>query len=262
MKIRVLGCHGSDSLLEPGAGAPACRACGFLVDETILVDAGTIGAALTFSEQKRIRYILISHLHFDHIQGLPTLADSLFDDPARPVVLVSIPEVLKGLHTHIFNGHVYPDFTQLPNRERPVFQFLPVEPCRPVEIGKFRVTAVPVNHQVPTVGFLIDDGVSGMLYSGDTYETAELWRLAREMPTLKAAFIEASFPNAMGEVAKISQHLTPTLFAEEFRKIGRPDLAVYPYHLKPRFRDTLRRELQDLGISKLEMLEEGLEVVL
>jgi cAMP phosphodiesterase len=99
-----------------------------------------------------------------------------------------------------------------------------------------------------------------VLYSGDTYETEEIWRVAAQEPTLKAAFIETSFPNKMADLAKVSKHLTPALFAQEFKKLGRPDLPVYIYHLKPRFRQEVIRELKRLKVRKLTVLEEGQEV--
>ncbi|HKW87031.1 MAG TPA: 3',5'-cyclic-nucleotide phosphodiesterase [Nitrospiraceae bacterium] len=260
MKIRVLGCHGSDQLVDGDLGPHQCRTCGFLINETVLVDAGTVGPTLRLAEQKRIRHVLLSHLHFDHIQGLPTLADNLVDEIVESVRLTSIPEVLKGLQGHVFNGEVYPDFFQLPDPKCPIFV------CRPLEIGKeqdvsgLRVTAIPVNHQVPTVGFFIREGHATILYSGDTYETEEIWKVAAHMPSLKAALIETSFPNTMAELARVSKHLTPSLFAREFRKIGRPDLPVYVYHLKPRFREQIRRELAQLKIPNLRVLEEGQEI--
>ncbi|MER3422296.1 MAG: MBL fold metallo-hydrolase, partial [Nitrospiraceae bacterium] len=225
-------------------------------------DAGTIGTALTLAEQKRIRHVLLTHLHFDHIQGLPTLADNLVDDIAAPVVITSIPEVLNGLQTHVFNDTVYPNFLKLPTPEHPVFT------CRSLEVGKenevcgLRVTAVRVNHLVPTVGFLIRQGMSSFLYSGDTYMTQEIWKVAATEPTLKAAFIETSFPDEMEDVALASKHLTPAIFGREFQKIGRPDLPVYVYHLKPRLRQTIQHQLARLRIKNLTVLEEGQEIVI
>lgn len=260
MKIRVLGCHGSDQLVDGGLGPHQCRTCGFLINETVLVDAGTVGPTLRLAEQKRIRHVLLSHLHFDHIQGLPTLADNLVDEVVEPVVLTSIPEVLKGLQSHIFNGEVYPDFLQLPEPQHPIFVFRPLDVGKEQEVSGLRVTAIPVNHQVPTVGFFIQEGHSTLLYSGDTAETEEIWQVAARTTTLKAALIETSFPDAMAELARVSKHLTPALFAREFRKIGRPDLPVYVYHLKPRFREQIRRELAQLKIPNLTVLEEGQEI--
>ncbi len=260
MRIRILGCHGSDHLIKDKTRGHECRSCAFLINETLLLDAGTVGGVLSLAEQRRLRHVLVSHLHFDHIKGLPTLADSLFDDDGRPLVIVSLAEVLKGLHTHIFNNEVYPDFMQMPTPEHPVFRLQAVEPGMTVSCGDLRVTAIPVNHQVPTLGFIIEDGQTAVVCSGDTYATDELWKAAGRLRTIKAAFIEASFPNAMAEVARVTKHLTPSLFHREYEKMGRPDVKAYAYHLKPRYRDTLKRELTALPISALTVLEEGQEI--
>ncbi len=257
MNIRVLGCHGSEQLVENEGKVLACRPCAFLVNDTVLVDAGTVGSALTIDEQRRIRYVLITHLHFDHIQGLPTLADNLVMDHGEPVMLMSLPEVLKGLQANIFNDTVYPDFTRLPSPQHPVICHSTLQAGLEARVGDLRVTAIPVNHPVPTVGFLIEDGASSVVFSGDTYQTDEIWKVASHRPTLKAAFIECSFPDALSDIARASYHLTPSLFAREYRKLGDPDLPVYAYHLKPRYRDMIRREITQLGIPKLSVLQEG-----
>ena len=94
MKVRVLGCHGSDQLVEGYPEPHPCRTCGFLINDTVLIDAGTVGSVLLLSEQQRIRQIVLSHLHFDHVKGLPTLADNLVGSGGESVILRSIPEVL------------------------------------------------------------------------------------------------------------------------------------------------------------------------
>ena len=262
VNIRVLGCHGSEQIVGEESGSVQCRTCGFLINDALLLDAGTIGTALTLSEQKRIRHILLSHLHFDHIQGLPTLADNLVDDAAEPVEIVSIAHVLAGLHTHIFNDVVYPNFFTLPTPQRPIFVCRTVETGTLCRLSGLEVTAVPVNHLVPSVGFLIRDGPSSIVYSGDTGVTDEIWAAAIREPTLKAVFIETAFPDEMADLAAASRHLTPALFATAFRKIGRPDLPVFAYHLKPRHRAAIRSQLIGLGIAHLAFLEEGQELII
>ena len=87
MKIKVLGCHGSDVLLSRDGATHSCNTCGFLLDDTILLDAGTVGSKLPLEAQVRIRNVFLSHLHFDHIKGLPTLADNLSEQGGPPVVV-------------------------------------------------------------------------------------------------------------------------------------------------------------------------------
>ena len=262
MNVRVLGCHGSGQLV-PGANGPIqCGTCGFLVNDQLLVDAGTIGSRLFLDEQRRIRVVLLTHLHFDHIRELPTLADNLVGEIDEPVVIAAIPEVLDGLRTHIFNGRVYPDFFRLPDPARPVFRSLELQAGRETLLCGLGVTPIRVNHVVPTVGFLLREGDCTVLYSGDTYHTDALWQAAKTVTGLKAAFIESSFPDEMADLARVAKHLTPALLAQEFAKMARPDVPVYAYHLKPRFREQIRQELGQLDIRRLTALEEGQTLVL
>jgi len=89
--IRVLGCHGSDALLQQATGPRACNTCSFLLNETLLLDAGTVASKLSLSEQAQIRHIILSHLHFDHIKGLPMLADNLSEQMSAPIVVAGLP---------------------------------------------------------------------------------------------------------------------------------------------------------------------------
>jgi ribonuclease BN (tRNA processing enzyme) len=110
---------------------------------------------------------------------------------------------------------------------------------------------------VPTSGFIVQHDGAAFVYSGDTCTTDELWHEARRIPQLKAAFIECSYPDSQSALARASKHLTPTLLAQEFKKLGRPDLALYVYHLKPAYKDQTVQELRALHIPTLRVIEEG-----
>ncbi len=262
MKIRILGCHGSDQLVTEHGRMVQCQPCAFLINDTVLLDAGTIGSLLTLPEQKQISHVLLSHLHFDHIKGLPTLADNLAGESGQHLVVVSLPEILDGLQTHIFNDSIYPDFFRLPSPAHPVFTPQPLKEQQEWRVSGLSIVAIRVNHVVPTVGFLISDERTTILYSADTYQTETLWRAAATMHNLRAAFIEVSYPNDEAALAHRAKHLTPELMREEFKKIGRPDLPVYAYHLKPRFRGLITDELQQLHIPHITVLDEQMEFTL
>jgi ribonuclease BN (tRNA processing enzyme) len=262
VKIRVLGCHGSDQLVEGPQGPVQCGTCGFLLNETVLLDAGTVGSRLRLDEQRRIRAALLTHLHFDHIRDLPTLADNLIGEISEPVMIAAIPAVLKGLEAHIFNGEVYPDFFRIPDERAPILRALPLQVGGESLVEGLRVTPIPVNHIVPTVGYVIEEHGHAVLFSGDTYDTDQLWDVAARLPRLGGVFVETSFPDAMLELARASKHLTPALLAKQLQKLGRPGVPVYVYHMKPRFESRIRAELQRLDIPHLSILEEGQEVVL
>lgn len=256
MNIRILGCHGSNALLEYATGPHTCGTCSFLLNGTLLLDAGTVASRLSLSEQKQIRHIILSHLHFDHIKGLPTLADNLSEEMSTPIVVAAIPEVVHGLQRHIFNTDVYPDFFSIPTPERPTLTSSYLKPGNVYSFSGVDIRPILVNHTVPTTGFIVQDRSSAFVYSGDTYSTDELWYEARRIPHLKTAFIECSFPNSMIELARMSKHLTPALLAQEFGKLDRDDIAVYPYHLKPVYKDQILHELRELHIPGLTGLEE------
>ena len=257
MNIEILGCHGSEGFLEGAHGPHPCNTCGFLLNGTLLIDAGTVATALSPASQKQIRHIVLSHLHFDHIKGLPALADNLSEHAKTPIVVAAIPEVIRGLQLHVFNSNVYPDFFAIPTSQNPVLAAQHLKPDNSYSFSGIDITPILVNHTVPTCGFIIRDGEAGLVYSGDTSATNDLWQEARRIPHLKAAFIECSYPNSMNDLARTSKHLTPALFAEEYKKLGRTDVAVYAYHLKPDHRAQIEHELSELHIPTLSILEEG-----
>jgi ribonuclease BN (tRNA processing enzyme) len=250
MKIRVLGCYGAE------LGKHCTTA--FLINGSVLLDAGTVCSALTLPEQKKIRYVLLSHIHADHVKGLPFLSENLIAEKGRdPVVIISTREVLKGLQKNLFNDQIWPDFTRLPNERKPTFRLKAVREGESIKIDGLHVKAFKVNHIVPCVGFMIRENNASLLYSGDSYVTDKIWKAASKDSHLKAAMIETSFPNGLEKLALSSKHLTPKLLLQEFSKIGKPNLPLYIYHMKPRYLEKIRQEFKQLKIKNLKVLRDG-----
>ena len=108
----MLGAFGSE-----GVGQ---RPSAFLVDDRVLVDAGTVGGALTVPEQIEIQHALISHAHLDHMVGIAFLTDTLaMVAPERQVTVSSIAPVIDALRTHAFNDALWPNFTMIPSGASP-----------------------------------------------------------------------------------------------------------------------------------------------
>ncbi len=118
MKLRVLGCSG-------GIGARA-RTTSFLVDDDILLDAGTGVEDLTVEEIAAIDHVFLTHCHLDHVCALPLLVDSTGALRERPVTVHALPETIAALRQHIFNWVIWPDFTEIPHFERPWLVFEPI----------------------------------------------------------------------------------------------------------------------------------------
>ncbi len=260
MKIKILGCHGSDSLTHESGTEHCCRSIGFLVNDSLMIDAGTISSGLSLEAQKRIRHIILTHAHFDHLKELPSLADNLASCATSPITVASIPPVLEALKAHILNDVIFPDFFGLPDPKHPTFQSQILEEGKEAQLGNFGVIPIPVNHLVATVGLILRDQHGALALSSDTHQTEAIWQAAKLEPNIKAVFIEASFPNEMSDLALASRHLTPSLLQKEFQKIGRPDLPVYAYHFKPQFRERIAIQLRQLDIPNLHLLTEGQDI--
>ncbi len=249
MKIRVLGCYGTE--------LSGYNATSFLVNENILVDAGTIASALTMEEQLKIRSILLSHSHFDHIKGLFFLADNLFERFSATVNIYSTSGILDILKAHYFNNLLSPDFTAIPDKKNPVMRFNPIVPGERFEGNGLMVHAFKANHVVESVGYKLQDESGAILYSGDTGATPWIWREARAQKGLKAIFVETSFPNRLGELAKLTGHLTPSMLEEELQKIGDLDVPIFIFHMKPQYLETLTAEIEGLNHPNISVLKQG-----
>ncbi len=263
MRVRVLGAHGSDLLVRGPTGPTVCRSVGFLVNDEVMVDAGTLASGLTLEEQKCVKHILLSHLHLDHIKGIPPLVDNLSGLVEHQVVVASLHSVVKGLQQYVFNDMVFPNFFQLQGPRHSVLRSQGLEAHKEISIsGGLSITPIPVNHTVETTGYVIRDDSAAWIYSGDTYVTNELWQVAARTPNLKGVFMEVSFPDSMLDIAIQSKHLTPRLLRQEYRKIGKPEIPLYVYHMKPTVRDQIADEIFRLEIPHVMILCEGMELTL
>jgi len=248
MKIRVLGAYGAEGLAQ--------RPSAFLINDTILVDGGTVGGALASSEQVVIEHALISHSHLDHVAGLAFLTETLaLCEAPKPLTISSLEPVVKALRTTVFNDALWPDFSQLPTPGRPIVKYRTLLEETEHPVGDLWVTAVAVNHTVPCTGFIVHDGASGIVYSGDTGPTDALWKAASRLKTLRAVILECAFPNRLGPLAEVAKHMTPALIRRELDKLP-GDVPVLIYHVKPQFHDEIGEELGQIAGHRISFLEQ------
>jgi ribonuclease BN (tRNA processing enzyme) len=219
----------------------------FLIDDRVAIDAGAITRALTIEEQRLVRHVLITHTHMDHTNTLPFLIENSFGSSDEPVSIFCTKRVLAGVRRHLFNNDTWPDFTRIPDHLYPSVRFQEIEIEMPFIIdnlpgGPLEVTAVEVNHIVPTTGLLVRQGTSSIIFTSDTGPTSRIWEVANASEDLAAIITEVSFPNRMQDVADVSLHLTPQTLNTELSKLDR-QIPVYLYHFKPPYVEELRAEL-------------------
>ncbi len=253
MRIQLL----PSSFNSGGGATPAQRLTCFLIDDRVTVDAGSIGIALTDAQRHVVRDVIVTHPHMDHIASLPIFVDDLFGELTEPVRIYATAEVIKLLKADVFNDTVYPKFDELKNQHGRVMEYVPFEINEQFTVAHLTVTAVPVNHIVPTVGLLLSDGKTTVAFSSDTAETEDFWQLVNRAERLDALFIEASFPDSMRTLAEASKHLTPTMLKHELGKLTHNGMDILAVHLKPAYRETVMKELDEIGIENLSVMETG-----
>ena len=253
MKIKVLGSSGS---VAPGHNTAA-----FLIDDFLLLDAGTISLSLDRDAQFKITHIFLTHAHLDHIKGIPFLMDNLaMSRPRTQVRVISGREVIREIRKHIFNNRIWPDFTRIPSPEHPVLRFEEITPRHPLAIRGYRVYATRVNHVVPAYGYLVKDKTgTAVVYTGDSGPTDEIWKRMSGQQ-VKALIVEVSFPNSQGKLAQISGHLTPALLRKEIEKMPVVPEMIFICHPKPPYRRTIEKELAAIKETPVEILEDGMEI--
>ncbi|MFY9478685.1 MAG: 3',5'-cyclic-nucleotide phosphodiesterase [Aquabacterium sp.] len=260
--IRVLGCHGSI--------AARCHTTSFLLDDDILIDAGSGVGELRLDELARIDHILLSHSHLDHILSVPLLADSVIKlrmaqgdlSSLRPIQVHGLPQTLEAIKAHILNGVIWPDFSRLPSAAHPI---LSLHPFNIGDVLKFparggqsqrKVRVLPAKHTVPGVGFGVETPQGLWVYSGDTGPNPELWKvLAGER--IAQLVIETAFGNDEAHLADISGHLSPQSLAKELVQLD-GQVSVYITHPKPGEVPAVLSQIRALDSQhRIEPLREG-----
>ncbi|WP_085314439.1 3',5'-cyclic-nucleotide phosphodiesterase [Derxia lacustris] len=236
MQLRVLGCSG-------GIGNGG-QTTSFLVDDDILIDAGTGVGQLDAAQLARIDHIFLTHAHLDHVCGLALMIDSVFGLRDRPLRVHALPDTLDVLRRHLFNDLLWPDFTRLPTAAAPCMALVELAVGDGFELAGRRIVALPAAHQVAAVGYRVD-APSGrsFVFTGDTAPCAERWDAINRIPDLALLVIETAFCNREAELAERSRHLCPASLARDIAALkGRP--AVRITHLKPADAELTMREVR------------------
>ncbi|MDB5808199.1 MAG: beta-lactamase domain protein [Betaproteobacteria bacterium] len=247
MKLRILGCSG-------GIGGNL-RTTSMLLDDDVLIDAGTGVGDLTIEELSRIDHVFLTHSHLDHVTSIPFMVDSVGWMRDTPITVHAIEPTLEILRQHLFNWKLWPDFTQIPDAKKPFLRYEAVALGKTVEVKGRKLTPLPANHVVPAVGYRLDSGRASLVFTGDTTEHDPLWNEVNKIENLRYLIIETAFCNRERELAVASKHLCPSMLAEELRKLKRK-AEIYITHLKPGESEVTMQEIMECaGDFRPHMLE-------
>jgi len=231
MNIQVLGAHNCES--------QSSKFISLLIDDILAIDAGGLTSSLSFQAQQKLKAILLTHQHYDHIRDIPAIGMTFFLYKAT-INIYSTQSVYDALTTHLLNGKLYPNFLEQP-QQNPTIKFTIIEPYRIEQIEGYSILATEVNHSVPTIGYQVTSSDGKIVfYTGDTGPgLVNCWKYVS--PQL--LITEVIAPNRYNESAKESGHLTPSLLKQEliiFQEVKGYLPQVVVVHMTP----TLEKEIE------------------
>ena len=254
MDIHILGAHNCESQNS--------RLVSLLIDEVVAIDAGCLTSSLSLPAQQKLKAVLITHRHYDHIRDVPAIAMNFFLQGAT-IKIYSIPSVYDALSIHLLNGELYPNFLEKP-QNNPTIKFTIIEPGKLELIEGYSILPIPVNHFIPAVGYQVTapDGKS-VFYTADTGPgLADCWQ--HISPDLIVA--EVTVPNRYEEFAKEKGHLTPSLLQQEligFRELKGYLPPVVTVHMNPGLDKEIETEIAAVAAtlnSSIKLAYEGMQL--
>jgi cAMP phosphodiesterase len=249
MKIEVLGCHGNVMR--------RCRSTAFLINDHMLLDAGTVTEVLPAERLEKISHVCLSHIHMDHVKGLCSLAEEFSMLENKRVTVVAAEPVIDALSKHVFNDLLWPDFTAIPNQERGVVRLQIVEPLSYTSLGSLRVKPIPVHHRIFTTGFAVKESDTTVMLTSDTGMTEQFWQEAKTQSHVEFIIAHVAFPGRLSHLALIAGHMTPAMLLDRIDTYGLHHIPVYISHMKSMFEREIRHEITRAGRENLRVLKQG-----
>jgi 3',5'-cyclic-nucleotide phosphodiesterase len=239
MRLQVLGCAG-------GIGGRERFTTCLLVDDDILLDAGTGLTNLALDRLLRIDHVFITHAHLDHVSGLAFLLDAVQGKRSAPVTVHATDKVIAALKKHLFNWVLWPDFAAIPDAQNAILRWEPLETGGTIELGGRTILSMAVNHTVGSAAYRVRNDADGFLFTGDMASTPELWAALKNEQRLSKVIVDCSFVNADRRIADLSLHFCPRALLDDIAAVDRA-IEFLIYHLKPGYEDRIMRELADEG---------------
>jgi len=238
MKIRILGCSGS--------ATHGLDTTSFLINDKILIDAGTGVRKLSITELKNIESIFITHSHLDHVTYLPFIADALFDESDHSITIYCLKETELQLRKNIFNDHIWPDFLSIRRADKqPIFTIKNIVDGTSNKISGLNFESTTVNHTVPSLGIRVSEDDHSFAFTGDTTTNDNFWDMINSHPQLDLLIAECAFPNKMQHLSEIAGHYNPQTLHIDLKK-SKHHTKTMISHLKAGYENEIMDEIIEL----------------
>lgn len=248
LSVRFWGVRGSiaapgPSTVEVGGNTPCVEIeCG---EDRLILDAGTglrgLGQRM-LSRGERRATLLLSHLHWDHIQGLPFFVPAYI--PGHELDLIGAP----GLATALDAQMKPPCFPVGLDAMKADLTFRDIVPGQTLSVGSLTVRAAGLNHPGGVLGFRVEHGGRAIVYATDTEHYAcpdpHLVDLARDADLLiyDAMYTDEEYDGRVGPTKVGWGHSTWRAGVDVANAAGVGQLVLFHH-------DPTR---SDEGVAKLE----------
>jgi ribonuclease BN (tRNA processing enzyme) len=256
MNICILGAHSSESKQS--------KCVSILINDILAIDAGGLTSSLSLRNQNKLRALLLTHHHFDHVKDIPILALNLFRQE-QSLDIYCTRYVYETITHCLLNDKVYPKFHEIPEH-KPTLNFNIIEAYKIQNIEGLDVLPLLVNHPENSLGYQISQNQKhNFFYTGDTGpDLSKCWKYIS--PDLMV--IEVTFPNQLDELAKISGHLIPQFLAGELNQFRNnkgylPRIVVI--HTDPYLEDIIKKEIAVISRmydTQIEIAFEGMRILI
>lgn len=201
--------------------------------ERLVLDGGTglrgLGASLGFGPSRAT--LLFSHLHWDHIQGVPFFAPAFH--PESDLTFVGVARASGTIREALAAQMRPPTFPVSLDRLVGAKRFVDVARDAPFEVGPFRVTPLDQAHPDGVVAYRVEAGGRSMVFATDCEHGAHiddrLTRLAEGADLLvhDAQYTRAEYEGVGGPPRFGWGHSTVDDAVEVARRAGVGRLALF-----------------------------------
>lgn len=245
MIVKVLGTAAAIGGLAPTSS--------YLIDDNTLLDCGSGVETLSRQAQLGIVRVLLTHAHLDHCAGLVALLETHAAHGGPGICVHTQQETIDALRGGVLDG--LQDFEAAHNAQgEPLLRYAPIEVGDAIPLPDGMATALPAQHSIPSVGWLVEGPWRALAYTGDTALCPAFWHWSANVPSLSDIICEVCCTSDEPDRAVSEGHMTPETLVPMLDLVP-PNVQVWIAHLQQDARARTLEEIRRLAPSALNVCE-------